>query len=336
MQVRLAPLPHPLSTDHDPQGLSGIAFARFYLDIHPASSLTVLEDDVCVGGVWGACKANSKSTYSQNDVHSDYTLARLYNGFWAQSGLRMAGFSDQAIELPPDIKIVHDIFEAKYVTKYLEQYVENHVYNGKSLRERISFGFRVVRIEKSGGIWELHGSDAQKITARTVVVASGNTSRPAMPALPGKENFSGPIIHQKDFGRASSEVFAASSVQKITVLGGGKSAADMVYASVKAGKKVAWIIRQDGEGPAAFAAAAGKGPYRNGLEITATRMMSSLSPSSFAKPNWLSSLVHGSALGRRILTQIWLGADEACRKEADFEKREGALPGFEKLKSDTA
>ena len=36
-------------------GLSGIAFSRFYLDIHPESKLTILEEDTCVGGVWSAC-----------------------------------------------------------------------------------------------------------------------------------------------------------------------------------------------------------------------------------------------------------------------------------------
>ena len=35
-------------------GLSGIAFARFYLDIHPESKLLILEQDSCVGGVWSA------------------------------------------------------------------------------------------------------------------------------------------------------------------------------------------------------------------------------------------------------------------------------------------
>ena len=248
----------------------------------------------------------------------------------------MAGFSDQAVEVPSGTKLVHDIFEAKYMTKYLEQYVDNHVYKGKSLRQRFLFGFKVISIEKSGEIWYISGSDDRRIATRAIAVATGHTSRPAMPPLPGKERYLGSIIHQKEYGRASNEIFSNPSVQYITVLGGGKSAADMVYASVKAEKKVTWIIRQDGEGPAAFAAAAGKGPYRNGPEIASTRAIATLSPSCFSKPGWLGSLIHGSALGRRIVAQIWLGADEACRKEADFEKRHGALPGFEKLKSDTA
>lgn len=37
-------------------GLSGIAFARFYLDTHPKSRLTILEKDAWIGGVWGSGK----------------------------------------------------------------------------------------------------------------------------------------------------------------------------------------------------------------------------------------------------------------------------------------
>ncbi|KAL8729918.1 MAG: hypothetical protein Q9181_004833 [Wetmoreana brouardii] len=247
----------------------------------------------------------------------------------------MAGFSDQAIELPPGTETYHDIFEAKHVTKYLEDYVDSHIYNGKSLRGHIIFGFTVTGLEKVAGLWQIRGSGGQRITARRVVVATGHTSHPTMPALPGKDSFSGSIIHQKDFGKASREIFEDVSRPNVMVLGGGKSAADMVYSSVKAGKKVSWVIRQDGEGPAAFSAAAGKGPYKNGPEIAATRMMSALSPSCFTEPSWVNSVIHGSSRGRRIIAQIWLGADEACRKEADFQKREGALPGFAGLQSNT-
>lgn len=35
-------------------GLGGIAFARFYLDIHPECRLTIFEKDECIGGVWSA------------------------------------------------------------------------------------------------------------------------------------------------------------------------------------------------------------------------------------------------------------------------------------------
>lgn len=37
-------------------GLSGIAFARFYLETHPTARLAIFEKDAGIGGVWSAGK----------------------------------------------------------------------------------------------------------------------------------------------------------------------------------------------------------------------------------------------------------------------------------------
>lgn len=292
-----------------------------------------------MGGVWSSCRCAVKIS-QDGRIDTIRSSARLYNGFWSQSGLRMAGFSDTPLTLPPEAEIYHDIFESKYVTKYLEDYVDSHKYNGSTLRDRVSFGFRVQSIHKEDGKWRVSGQRNEKVEtiwSSKLIVATGHTSLPAMPNLPDQASFKGPVLHQKSFGKASSTILASSSsYQNVTILGGGKSAADMVYDSVKAGKTVSWIIRQTGEGPAAFAGAAGKGPYKNGPEMAATRMISALSPSCFSPVTWWTRAIHGSDYGRNFIAKIWLGADQACRDLANFEKREGARPGFEKLKSTTA
>lgn len=252
----------------------------------------------------------------------------------------MSGFSDIPITLPPNAQTYHDIFEAKYVTKYLEEYVDRHVYSSRTLRDRIIFGLTVQALEKIEGAWKIFarrkGMDATEIYAcDRLVVATGHTSFPNMPTLPQQSDFRGLIIHQKEFGKATEQVFASDSYKTVAILGGGKSAADMVYDSVKAGKKVSWIIRKSGEGPAAFSGAAGKGPYRNGPEIAATRMMSALSPSCFAPVAWWTRMIHGTNYGRKTVSKIWLGADQACRDLAKLQDREGALPGFENMASST-
>ncbi|KAL8783069.1 MAG: hypothetical protein Q9213_004881 [Squamulea squamosa] len=235
----------------------------------------------------------------------------------------MAGFSDRTLQLPPGTETYHDIFEAKYVTDYLEQYVDNHIYHETSLRSRILFGFSVISIQKADCLWHVEGPNSQRIRARRIVVATGHTSRPMMPTVPGRKDF----LAQSYIKKISEKRLMRSLnlLRRRTLL-----------SSEEAGKNVAWIIRQDGEGPAAFSAAVGRGPYKNGPEIAATRMMSTLSPSCFSELSWLNSLVHGTKWGRRIIAQIWLGADEACRKAADFEKRQGAQPGFAGLQSSTA
>ena len=222
---------------------------------------------------------------------------------------------------------------------YLESYIDEHLYNGQSLRDRIYFGIKVCGIEKLDKSWTVSArrSEKEEETLRTakLVIATGHTTIPHMPILPCQSLFKGPILHLKEFGKATSTVLASDSYDNVTISGGGKSAADMVYDSVKAGKKVSWIIRETGEGPAAFAGAAGKGPYRNGLEIAATRLLSALSPSYFAPVTWWTKLIHGSQFGRAMVAKTWLGADQACRDLANLRGREGALPGFKNMKSNT-
>ncbi|TGO33276.1 hypothetical protein BHYA_0255g00040 [Botrytis hyacinthi] len=294
---------------------SGIVLARFYLSIYPTHRLAILEQEDVIGGVWSS--------------------ARQYPGFRSESGLRMTDFSDIPIVLPPDAKTYHDTFEAKYVTKYLEEYVHVHVYNEKSLRDRGIFGLKLGGIERIDGIWsvwsEVHengnGNEHKRmIKTQKLAIATGQNYLPYIPSFPNQTNLQSPIVHQKHFGQISASALAPDSpYTAITILGGGKSAADMPA------KKVSWLIRQSGEGPTIFAGAKGRGQYCNSAEMSATRAFSALSPSCFAEQTWLSKFIHRSWIINSIVSRVWRGADEEAAKLADFE-REDALPGFEALK----
>ncbi|MCJ1303985.1 hypothetical protein MMC08_006796 [Hypocenomyce scalaris] len=141
------------------------------------------------------------------------------------------------------------------MTRYLEEYIDNHVYAKKSIRNRIVFGFSVLRVPKIEGIWKFEGA------------YSAGEGEDSTSGKDSQEKFRGQIIYQKAFGKSS--VLTDPNIKNITILGGAKSAADMVYASVKAGKAVSWVIRRSGKGPAAFTAAEGKGlmqTHRNSLQ----------------------------------------------------------------------
>ena len=101
----------------------------------------------------------------------------------------MSGFSDTTLTLPPDAENYHDIFESKYVTKYLESYVDEHMYNGRTLRDRICFGIRVRQMEKLDDSWTVlaqHNKKEDKIfRSAKLVIATGHTTIPNMPVLPG-------------------------------------------------------------------------------------------------------------------------------------------------------
>ena len=305
-------------------GLYGIAAARTYLEVHPDCQLTVLDQDSSVGGSWNK--------------------RRNYEAFWSQTGLRMTEYSDVPLRLPPKEETYHDTFQAKHVTTYLESYIDSHVYAGQTIRDRMNFNFVVQSIcrDESDDRWTVRGIDQRSQIARTyltskVMVATGVTSEPNMPTLPGKEQFAGSVFHSEGFGQ--SAVLTSSDIQNIVVVGGGKSAADMVYACAKAGKAVSWVIRKSGTGPAAFIDVKGRatGPlaYKNAAEIGCTRMMTTLGPSAFSEPNWKSALLHRSKIGRAFGEKIWRNADRDIRKEANYHGRAETGKGFQNLETDT-
>ena len=249
----------------------------------------------------------------------------------------MVGFSDIPFALPIDAPTYHGTFEAKYVTEYLENYVDNHEYNGTSLRSRILFGNRVEKVEKINGVWTVCTEDShtgkRTFQSSKVAVATGLTSIPNIPSLPHGENFKGPICHHKDFGNFSKSPLYISDCQHVAVLGGGKSATDMVYESVKKGKRVSWIIRKSGEGPALFFPAPGEGKYESSTEKGTTRWSAFFSPSSFMPNTWFARMIHGTGLGRGYLHKKIEAGDQGCRDLAAYRTRDGALPSFRNLES---
>ena len=253
----------------------------------------------------------------------------------------MLGFSDVPIALPLDAPSYYGCIEAKYVNKYLEGYIDSHVYVGSSLRSRIYYGHCVEKVEKTDGLWTVGARDSHNCErdcrSSKVVVATGLTSLPNMPtSLLREKEFKGPIRHHKDFGEISKSLINNPDCKKVAVLGAEKSATDMVYESVKKGKNVSWIIRNDGEGPALFFTAPGVGRYENSTEKGATRLNACFSPSSFMPNLWLARLIHGTNMGRNYLCKKSQERDQSCRDAAAYRDRNGALPGFQDLEPTTS
>lgn len=186
----------------------------------------------------------------------------------------------------------HDQFRAEYTTRYLESYVDAPLADGTTLRTRACFDTYVRSIRKADARWQLsctvHSRETVIFTPK-LMLANGNKSLPNMPKLPGKENFTGTILHSLDFG--GSDILHNDSIRHVSVIGAGKSSADMVYEATKAGKIVSWIIRESGErgrGPVFFAPADAHTAYENAGLAAQTRVMASLQPSILNKDTWWS------------------------------------------------
>ena len=251
----------------------------------------------------------------------------------------MTSFSDAALELPKDAPKLHDTFEAKYVTQYLEEYVDSHVYNGIPLRSRIRLNTEVCMVTKIKNGWslEVSGSVPRNIKCTKLAVASGLTSLPNMPKFHRSRDWSAPTLHHRDFGVRSKAILAASSIyNNVTVLGGGKSAADMVYASIKAEKSVNWIIRKSGEGPGIFMNPAATGRYRNNAEAGATQKATYINPSGFRPMLEWARKLHQSVSEREALESRLFAADRRYKAWANYRCRKGALPSFRELEPEAS
>ncbi|KAL8813078.1 MAG: hypothetical protein Q9200_000545 [Gallowayella weberi] len=236
---------------------------------------------------------------------------------------------------PPEEDMHNGVFKAKYTSQYLESYIDQRAYAGKSIRERIAFGFNVQNIKKENGGWFISGRDAageRHLKTSKLIIASGLTSVSNMPRLPSQEAFGNPIIHQKDFGQ--STVLSSPGLNKIAVLGGAKSAADLVYDCVEAGKKVTWIIRKTGTGPGYFLPADSSISPRTVYALSTARIMSGLSPSLFNADSWWNRLMHRTRMGRKQLVKFWDAADKVVAESPNFNDRgsDARKNGFQNLK----
>ncbi|KIW06763.1 uncharacterized protein PV09_02452 [Verruconis gallopava] len=244
----------------------------------------------------------------------------------------MTEFSDRPMSVPKGAKLLHHLPEASLVTEYLENYCDNHVYDGTSLRERITFNCEVRAIRKVENVWHIRavtGSEENIYRTSKLVMASGLYTLPNMPELPNIEVFLGKIVHQIDFGR--SKVLEDPNVKNVVVLGGAKSAGDIAYASVKAGKSVSWVLRENGSGAATFTQPKGKLWYKNTPEIATTRLTSLFTPSIYTPQNFIFKLCHSTARGRSLMKTLFVSADRDILALGNFRNRVGARPGFEKL-----
>ncbi|KAI1265485.1 putative dimethylaniline monooxygenase [Xylariaceae sp. FL1019] len=290
------------------------------LQAHPDIRISILERDDCVGGVWNK--------------------QRVYPSFWSQWTHGIAEFSDMPMERPPEQDCMHDLFRAKYTTKYLEEYVSIMKHRGQTLGDRIQFNTQVECIKKIDERWQLTCIDVvtksqRAISSRRLMMANGQCSIPNVPDFAGREHYKGQIIHSMDFGK--SDVMQDNAVQHITVLGAGKSAADMVYEGIKAGKTVSWIIRKTGDGSlgaAAFAPIDLPTPYKNGVEASQARIMASLQPSYLIPDkSWWSWLLHSTKPGARLVSMLFSAMDQTIRTYAGYRERQSDK-GFEKLEYD--
>ncbi|AZM90426.1 NAD(P)/FAD-dependent oxidoreductase [Streptomyces sp. W1SF4] len=103
------------------------------------------------------------------------------------------------------------------VVRYLEKYAEFH-------ELELVTGVEVTRIERAadGEGWTLHASGGRLLAARAVVVATGYNHTPALPDWPGRDGYTGQLLHARDYRNP-----APYAGQDVLVVGVGNTGAEI-------------------------------------------------------------------------------------------------------------
>ena len=99
---------------------------------------------------------------------------------------------------------------AAYLTDYAQR-----------MRLHVRTGVEAERVERDGDGWRVR-TGAGELAARYVVVATGEDRVPRLPDWPGRESFTGRLLHSSEYQRASE-----LAGQDVLVVGGGNSGCEI-------------------------------------------------------------------------------------------------------------
>ncbi|WP_405899238.1 NAD(P)/FAD-dependent oxidoreductase [Streptomyces sp. NBC_00727] len=111
------------------------------------------------------------------------------------------------------------------VVRYLEKYAEHH-------ELEVITGVEVSRIDRAadGSGWRLSASGGRELTGRAVVVATGFNHTPHLPDWPGRETFTGELLHASDYRSP-----APYTGKDVLVVGVGNTGAEIAVDLVEGG-----------------------------------------------------------------------------------------------------
>ena len=193
------------------------------------------------------------------------------------------------------------------VHEYLERYADKF-----DLRKRCRLNTRVVSVERDEGadaVWKVEieiKKDFEQYSVHEflfcdkLIVATGVTSTPNLPSDLDYKDFKGPVMHSKEVGTKHT-LLTADKVKRVTVVGGSKSAVDVVSLCALAGKQVDWVIREEGFGPAILFEPRMYGIHAGAIKnIRATTLFS---PSMLWTKGFWYGFLHGpgAKLGPRLM-----------------------------------
>lgn len=186
------------------------------------------------------------------------------------------------------------------ITKYLEKYAEKH-----DLVGRCRLNTHVARIERESdrGPWRIStrpmndpNATLEVLRCTKLILSTGHETVPNLPPDLDLRKFTGTLFHAKELGKRHDEVIADEGIKSVAVVGGSKSAFEIAANFGLAGKKVNWLIREDGMGPAQMICDRPNGKDHMMKGMT-TRAVGTIAPSLYAPQKWLVRFLYGGRTG---------------------------------------
>ncbi|GKZ38699.1 hypothetical protein AbraIFM66950_011068 [Aspergillus brasiliensis] len=275
-------------------GWSGLAALKTYHEVQPTAQILLLDSASTIGGVWAA--------------------HRLYQGLKSNNMLGTYEYSDFPMDGATYGVKPGEHIPGHVLHKYLNAFVDHF-----NLRDLIRLETKVEVVEhddNNDGSWTLttttsnpEDNDAEKrkiIHTKKLLLATGMTSEPFLPHIPGQETYPHPLTHTGTLLPHQASLFQKD--KKVTVYGGTKSAWDAVHAAATSGAQVTWIIRSTGHGPV-WMAPAYVTPLKKWLEkLLTTRLLTWFSPCIWGDADGCSGIrwfLHSTWLGRKIVDGFW-------------------------------
>jgi putative flavoprotein involved in K+ transport len=109
------------------------------------------------------------------------------------------------------------------VVRYLEQYAEHHGLD-------IATGITVDRVDRGDAGWELPATGGRVLASPVVVVATGHNHAPHTPDWPGRDTFTGELLHAASYRNA-----APYAGRDVLVVGAGNTGAEIAVDLVEGG-----------------------------------------------------------------------------------------------------
>ncbi|RYP59772.1 hypothetical protein DL771_010750 [Monosporascus sp. 5C6A] len=274
-------------------GWNGLIGAKTYLDFVPTAKLVLLDEQESIGGVW--------------------SKERIYPSLYAQ--IKYGQFEYSFYPMRKEGITSDGYISGETINKYLNDFACDY-----DLVRRTRLGTKVVKVKRLGGAgWRLEIEGKPAVECGKLIYASGATSHRVIPSYP-KSCFNSPIIHSADTG---THLEALEKIRTATVVGAAKSAYDTVFLLLKLGKKVNWVIRQEGSGPLALMPPTIFGLI-NTMDAVATRMVGILGSSIMNTQGTLYRFLHKTLVGQTLTKAFWATLNSIAETHAGYSRSPNA------------